>query len=297
MNYDIMRDYSFQVVLLGTGILGMLAGVMGCYTMLRKESLIGDGVAHASLPGVVLAFLLFGSKNLEVLLAGALFTGGLSILCIRVIIRHTKIKLDGALAMVLSVFFGGGLVLLTISQKIPNANQAGLDTFIYGQASTMLMRDVKIVAGFAIICTVIVASFWKEFKLIVFDKEYAYTIGLPVGRLEILLTLMIVGTIVIGLQSVGVILVSAMMIAPAVGAKQWVKNLGGMTILSATFGMMSALLGTYTSAINEGIPTGPTIVVYSSLIAIVSIFIKLKTQISIRYTVKRKYKQISRLNK
>ncbi len=278
MDCAILKDYSFQVVLLGTGILGILAGIMGCYTMLRKESLIGDGVAHASLPGVVLAFLLFGSKNLEVLLAGALFTGGLSILCVRTIVRHTKIKLDGALAMVLSVFFGGGLVLLTISQKIPNANQAGLDTFIYGQASTMLIRDVKIVATFALICVALVLIFWREFKLIVFDQEYAYTIGMPVRRLEMLLTSIIVGTIVIGLQSVGVILVSAMMIAPAVGAKQWVNSLAKMMILSAIFGMISALLGTYTSAINQGIPTGPTIVLYSSFIAILSIVIRLKAK-------------------
>lgn len=276
MDLEILRDYSFQVVLLGTGILGMLAGAMGCYTVLRKESLLGDGVAHASLPGVVLAFLLFGSKNLEILLLGALSTGALAVFCIRKIVENTKIKLESALAMILSIFFGGGLVLLTISQKIPNANQAGLDKFIYGQAATMLMRDVKIIGGFAIVCMVLLILFWKEFKIITFDIEYAKTVGISVNIIETILMGIMVGTIVIGLQSVGVILVSAMMVAPAVAARQWTNSLGKMMLLAAGIGTVSSILGTYTSAVNNGIPTGPTIVLYSSAIAIISIIVKLK---------------------
>lgn len=274
MGIEILSDYSFQIVLLGTGILGILAGAVGCFTMLRKQSLLGDGIAHASLPGVVIAFLLFGSKDLEVLLLGALATGGLSIACINLIVNNTKIKLDSALAMILSVFFGAGLVLLTISQKIPNANQAGLDTFIYGQASTMLLRDVKIIGLYALVCIIIMAVLWKEFKIIAFDREHAKTIGISVNKVERILSLMIVGTIVIGLQSVGVILVSAMMVAPAIGARQWVKKLETMVLIAAIFGLIASMSGTYVSAVNEGIPTGPTIVVCSSSIAIISIILK-----------------------
>lgn len=271
MGIEILSDYSFQIVLIGTALLGMLAGAVGCFSMLKKQSLLGDGVAHSSLPGVVIAFLVFGIKNLEVLLLGALLTGGLSVLCINLIVKNTKIKLDSALAMVLSVFFGAGLVLLTISQKIPNANQAGLDSFIYGQASTMLLRDVKIIAIYAIVCVALLIIFWKEFKIITFDKEHARTIGMKVPVLEGLLSLIIVGVIVIGLQSVGVILVSAMMVAPAIGARQWTKKVEYMVVLASIFGMIASTLGTYISAVNEGIPTGPTIVLCSCIIAIISV--------------------------
>lgn len=275
---DILFDYSFQIVMLGTGILGILAGVMGCFTMLRKQSLLGDAIAHASLPGVVLAFLIFESKDLELLLCGAIITGTISNICINTIVKHSKIKLDSAMAMVLSVFFGGGLILLTISQKIPNANQAGLDRFIYGQASTMLLRDVKTIGVYALICIIIIVFFWKEFKLVTFDREYAKTNGISLGCLESILTVMVVGTIVVGLQSVGVILVSAMLVAPAIGARQWVDRLESMVVLAAILGGVSALLGTYISAVNQGIPTGPTIVLCSTVIAIISIIVKLSYQ-------------------
>lgn len=268
---EIITDYTFQVVLLGTVILGYVSGTLGCYTVLRKESLISDSVAHSALPGIVLAFLIVGSKKLEVLLLGAILTGGLSIACTKYIVKHTKLKLDSVLAMVLSVFFGAGLTLLTVSQKLPNANQAGLETFIYGQASTILLRDVKIIAMASIFIVLTILILWKEFKIITFDKEFAYTIGLPVTRLETLLTGIIVVAIVIGLQSVGAILMSAMMIAPAIAAKQWMDNMGKMFLVSGILGVIASTLGTLTSAIYTGIPTGPTIVVYGSLIAILSI--------------------------
>ncbi len=142
----LLSDYTFQVVALGSALLGVTSGVLGCFAVLRKQSLLGDGVSHAALPGVVMAFLLTGSKNTEVLLLGALLTGIMSTLLIMIIVKYSRIKFDSALALVMSVFFGLGLVLLTYSQKVPNANQAGLNRFIYGQASTMLDRDVVLMA-------------------------------------------------------------------------------------------------------------------------------------------------------
>lgn len=270
---EILKDYTFQIVALGACMLGIFSGGLGCYTMLRKESLLGDGIAHSALPGVVLSFLIVGSKDLEILLLGALCTGVLSALLIKIIVAYTKIKMDSALAMTLSVFFGLGMVLLTISQKIPNANQAGLDKFIYGQASTMLMRDVKIIVGCGILFILIIILCWKEFKLIIFDKEFAYTLGYPIWKIESLLTMMIIVTIIIGLQSVGVILMSAMLVAPAIGARQWSHNLGQLMILSGIMGGITSILGVYTSAYYSGIPTGPTIVMYSTFFAMVSILI------------------------
>jgi manganese/zinc/iron transport system permease protein len=142
--WSLLSDYTFQVVALGSALMGVISGVMGSFAVLRKQSLLGDGVSHAALPGVVTAFLLTGSKQTEVLLTGALISGLMATLLMVNIVRHSRVKFDGALALVMSVFFGLGLVLLTYVQKQPNANQAGLNRFIFGQASTLLRRDLAI---------------------------------------------------------------------------------------------------------------------------------------------------------
>ena len=204
----LLNDYTFQVVAFGTALLGIISGVLGSFAVLRKQSLLGDGVSHAALPGVIMAFLLTGSKNTEVLLLGALLTGIIATLLIMTIVKHSRIKFDSALALVMSVFFGLGLALLTYSQKIPNANQAGLNRFIYGQASTMLERDVVLMAVTGGVLLFFVTLFWKEFKLFSFDPEFAETIGFSTRKLNLLLSFLIVMAIIVGLQTVGVILMS-----------------------------------------------------------------------------------------
>ena len=167
--FTLFKDYTFQTVALGSAILGLLSGILGSFAVLRKQSLLGDGVSHAALPGVILAFVLTGSKNTEVLLFGALVSGLIATLFIISIVKHTRIKFDSALALVLSVFFGFGLVLLTFVQKIPNSNQAGLKRFIFGQASTLLQKDVTFMVLCGVILLILVLLFWKEFKLFIFD--------------------------------------------------------------------------------------------------------------------------------
>ena len=135
-------DYTIQIVSMGSALLGIVSGVIGSFAVLRKQSLLGDVVSHAALPGIALAFIFVQVKDTNVLLIGALIAGLLATGAVRVIDKYSRIKFDSALALVLSVFFGAGLVLLTYIQKIPNANQAGLDKFIFGQASTLLKKDV-----------------------------------------------------------------------------------------------------------------------------------------------------------
>lgn len=268
---SLLNDYTFQVVALGSALLGIISGVLGSFAVLRKQSLLGDGVSHAALPGVVLAFLLTGSKNTEVLLLGALLTGLFATFLIVQIVRHSRIKFDTALALIMSVFFGGGLVLLTYSQKIPNANQAGLSRFIYGQASTLLARDVSLMLVCGILLIFVVLLFWKEFKLLSFDAEFAQTLGFPTSRLNLLLSFLIVVAIIIGLQTVGVVLMSAMLIAPAVAARQWSNRLWVMVTLAALFGAVSGICGTLLSSAVSGLPTGPVIVVCVTVIAVFSL--------------------------
>ncbi|MFW5705544.1 MAG: metal ABC transporter permease, partial [Bacteroidota bacterium] len=273
MLHTLYADYTVRIIAGGTLILGMLSGLLGVFAVLRKQSLLGDAVAHASLPGIALAFLISGMKSQLWLLSGAAIAGWIASLWITGIIKNTRIKSDSALAMVLAVFFGIGLVLLTYIQKIPDANQAGLETFLFGQAATLVRRDVINMAVISAMVLVVLLLFWKEFKLITFDPQFARSAGFRVKFLDILLNTLIVVAIVLGLQAVGVILMSALLIAPAAAARQWTNRLGTMAVLAAVFGAMAGLTGTVVSASGSNISTGPVIVLSAiGLVAISFVF-------------------------
>ena len=267
----ILQSYTTQMVLLGTALLGLASGIAGTFAVLRKESLIGDGLSHAALPGVVIAFLLTGIKDIEVLIAGAALSSITAAWLITITVENSKIKFDGALATILSAFFGLGMVLLTYVQSLNNAGQAGLSKFIFGQAATILARDVYITSAAALIIIVLTALFWKELKLISFDVEYAKTLQIPVTFTLILYRALLIMTIIIGIQSVGAILISSLLIAPAVGARQWTNKLGTMCILAGFFGMISAIGGTIWSTTVQKLPTGPAIIVILSVIVLSSL--------------------------
>lgn len=267
----IFQSYTTQMVLLGTALLGLASGIAGTFAVLRKESLIGDGLSHAALPGVVIAFLLTGIKDIEVLIAGAALSSITAAWLITITVENSKIKFDGALATILSAFFGFGMVLLTYVQSLNNAGQAGLSKFIFGQAATILARDVYITSVAALIIIVLTALFWKELKLISFDVEYAKTLQIPVTFTLILYRSLLIMTIIIGIQSVGAILISSLLIAPAVGARQWTNKLGTMCILAGLFGMISAIGGTIWSTSVPKLPTGPAIIVILSILVLLSL--------------------------
>ena len=267
----ILQSYTTQMVLLGTALLGLASGIAGTFAVLRKESLIGDGLSHAALPGVVIAFLLTGIKDIEVLIIGAALSAITAAWLITITVENSKIKFDGALATILSAFFGLGMVLLTYLQSLNNAGQAGLSKFIFGQAATILARDVYITSAAALIIIVLTALFWKELKLISFDVEYAKTLQIPVTFTLILYRSLLIMTIIIGIQSVGAILISSLLIAPAVGARQWTNKLGTMCTLAGLFGMVSAMGGTIWSTTVQKLPTGPAIIVILSVIVLLSL--------------------------
>ena len=267
----ILQSYTTQMVLLGTALLGLASGIAGTFAVLRKESLIGDGLSHAALPGVVIAFLLTGIKDIEVLITGAALSSITAAWLITITVENSKIKFDGALATILSAFFGLGMVLLTYVQSLNNAGQAGLSKFIFGQAATILARDVYITSAAALIIIVLTTLFWKELKLISFDVEYAKTLQIPVTFTLILYRSLLIMTIIIGIQSVGAILISSLLIAPAVGARQWTNKLGTMCILAGFFGMVSAIGGTIWSTTIQKLPTGPAIIVILSVIVLLSL--------------------------
>ena len=267
----IQNDFTFRVVSFGSLVLGMISGALGCFAVLRKQSLIGDAISHCTLPGIAIAFLITNSKNIEVLLFGALISGLLSMYLITTITSHSKLKFDSSLALVLSVLFGIGIVFLTYIQKNSGSHQAGLEKFIFGQASSLLKRDVRIMIITGIVLFSMMIVFWKEFKLVTFDPVFAQTIGIPSTFFGGFLSLLMVLGIVIGLQTVGVILMSALLISPASAARQWTDKLSVMVVLSSLFGGMSGVLGTMVSSYIPGIPTGPTIVAFMSIIVLGSL--------------------------
>jgi manganese/zinc/iron transport system permease protein len=268
---DLFGNYTLRTVGLGAAFLGIVNGVLGSFAVLRKQSLLGDAISHAALPGIALAFLLTGSKATIVLLLGAAAAGWIGTLLVMNIVKNTRVKYDSALGLVLSVFFGFGLVLLTYIQRMPVASQAGLDTFLFGQAATLLARDVATIGILGSAVLLIVLAVWKEFKLLCFDPDFALSLGFPIRWLDVLLITLLVTSIVIGLQTVGVVLMSAMVVAPAAAARQWTDRLGAMVAISAFFGALAGAGGALVSSLTARLPAGPTIVLCLTAIVLVSL--------------------------
>ena len=270
---DFLSDYTLRTVTIGAALLGIVSGALGTYAVLRKQSLLGDTISHAALPGIAIAFLITGTRSSVVLMLGAMIAGWIGTLFVMAITRTTRVSYDSSLGTILSVFFGFGLVLLTVIQKLPNANQAGLSTFLFGQAAALVQAEVITMGIIGTIALIPVALFWKEFSLLSFDPEYGRSLGLPMQWLDILLTSLLVMAIVLGLQTVGVVLMSAMIVAPAVAARQWTNKLGTMIFLSAFFGALSGMTGAILSSYIPRLPTGPTIVLCISAIVLVSLLL------------------------
>jgi manganese/zinc/iron transport system permease protein len=268
---NLFSDYTLRIVLIGAFILGITAGSLGVFAILRQQSLLGDAIAHATLPGICIAFIITQQKTPIILLIGAGIAGWIGTLVIKIITEQSRIKKDAALGIILSVFFGLGLALLTIVQRMPTATKAGLDKFLFGNAATLLKEDVVTMGILAAIVFALLFLFWKEFKIIVFDQNYAKSLGMNIHLIDMTLTTLLVIAIVIGLQTVGVVLMSAMLVAPAAAARQWTDRLGIMVFISALIGAAAGTAGAITSSLMTNLPTGPTIVVYLSIFVFTSL--------------------------
>jgi manganese/zinc/iron transport system permease protein len=267
----LLDDYTFRVVALGAAALGATSGALGTFAVLRRQALVGDAISHAALPGIVLAYLVTGARGSLALLVGAAVTGFLAVLLVGAVVRTTRVKADSALGIWLSVFFGVGLVLLTYVQRRPDASQAGLDRFLFGQAATVLRDDVWTMAILGAAVLAVLAAIWKQLKVLAFDADFGSTLGLRMRSTEILLTILLVVAIVIGLQMVGAVLMSAMVVAPAAAARQWTNRLGPMTVLAAAVGAGAGVVGAIVSSEVERLPTGPTIILVATAFVALSL--------------------------
>jgi manganese/zinc/iron transport system permease protein len=272
IDFLLLTEPNTRYVVLGSILLGASSAIVGCFTFLQKRALVGDAVAHSVLPGVCGAFLMAGTKNPLFLILGAFVSGWLSIICMNLITRYSKLKEDTAVALILSVFFGFGVMLLTYIQQSGNASQSGLESFLFGKAAALVGSDVWVFGGLAALMLLLVGLFYKEFIIVIFHKNFAQTIGLPIVAIEILLTTLTVLAVVVGIQSVGVVLMAAMLVTPAAAARFWTDKLHYMLFISAGFGALAAIGGAFVSYIQTQMPTGPWIVLVASAIAMFSFF-------------------------
>jgi manganese/zinc/iron transport system permease protein len=271
----LLQDYNTRIVMLGTGLLGMAAGMVGSFTLLRRRALMGDALSHATLPGVGLAFLLaplmgFDEKSLPVLLTGAALSGSCGVFAILYVRSMTRLKEDAALGIVLSVFFGAGIAILSIVQQLPAYHAAGLESFIYGKTASINASDARLIALSGMLSVVVVTLMFKELTLLCFDEGFAASRGYPIRVLDLLLMTLVVVVTIIGLQAVGLVLMIALLVIPAAAARFWTHDLRRMTLISSAIGGVGGIAGSAMSGLFDKLPSGPMIVIVCSCLFFLS---------------------------
>ncbi|MGC3969324.1 MAG: iron chelate uptake ABC transporter family permease subunit [Pirellulales bacterium] len=263
--------YNTIVVLLGTALLGAGAGLVGCFAVLRGRALVGDVIAHSALPGLCLAFLIAGRRNLTPLLIGALATGVLSVLLLTVLRRVTRVKDDALLGTIRSVFFGAGVVLITyVQNRSVDGSKAGLKSYILGKTAGMVAADVQLIGGVALAALLCIILLYKELRLASFDPGFARVQGWPALLLDNVQLMLAALITVVGLPAVGAVLVAAMLILPGVTMRFWTDRLSKLLIGAALIGAAIGGLGTLTSAHYSLVPAGPVIILVGTAFFLVS---------------------------
>jgi manganese/zinc/iron transport system permease protein len=292
----LLRNYNTRLVVICTMLLGCACGLMGGFLLLRKRSLMGDTLSHATLPGVCLAFfigvMLGGQgKSLSLLLLGATATGVLGCATVLFIRNRSRIKDDAAMGIVLSVFFGAGVALLTMVTKMPEGAAAGLESFIYGKTASMVLSDFRLLTVVTVSVLGLSVLLFKEFRLLCFDEVYAAAQGWPVKRLDVLLLALVTAVTVAGLQAVGLILIIAFLITPAAAARFWTDRLDQMLLLSAVIGGVSGWMGASVSALIPNMPAGALIVLVAASFFLFSMLFGIERGVLVRFMRQLKLKR------
>lgn len=283
------QDPSIAWVVLGITLLGVGSAYVGTFSFLDKKALLGDAISHAVLPGICLGFMVAGEKNPVYIVTGAFLSGAVATFMSSWLKRNTKLSEDTIIATILSVFFGFGIVLLTALQKSGNPEIAGLNSFIFGNAIGISEADLMLYGGLSLVIILVLTVLLKEFRLMVFDPEYGKAIGFPMKSISFLFNVLMILAVVIGIQAIGVVLMAALLITPGAAARFWTDRLNPLLILAALFSVLSGILGTYVSFVLPQMPTGPWVVVFLSLFALISFLISPKSGIIFRYFARRKY--------
>ncbi len=256
-------------VTIGSALLGGAAGVVGAFAVLRRRSLVGDMLAHASLPGVCLAFIITGSRDLLGLSIGALASGLLAIGLMTLVVRYTRTKEDAAIGIMLSAFFGAGIVLLSyVTRSAEGGNSTGLNSYLFGEPGNMVDSDLALLGVVAVIAIAAVAMAFKEFKLVAFDPDFARSQGWPTTALDLAMMALVAVVTIVGLPIVGVILMAAMIIMPAATARLWTNRLHALLFLAGAIGVATGGVGV---RVSRDLPAGPTIVLVGAALFVFSL--------------------------
>lgn len=257
--------YNSTLVTIGAALLGVAAGATGTFLFLGKRALVSDAISHATLPGVGLAFIamvLLGGdgRALPVLLLGSALSAGAGLLYVSWLTRRTRLSEDAAIGAVLSVFFGAGVVLLTVIQSMSAGRQAGLETFLLGATAGMVWSDAVTIAIGGALVLALVVLLRRPMTIVAFDPEFAAGYGMDVRRIDLAMMALALAITVIGLKIVGLILIVALLIIPAVAARFWSNRVGHVVLIAGGLGGVAGYAGAAASTTAPDLPTGPIIV-------------------------------------
>ena len=274
---DFFGNHIFRMVFFGTSIIGVVAGALGAFAYLRKQSLISDVIGHAALPGALLAFLtavvVFGTngRTMLFLVIGAVITGTLAALFANAVAARTRIAIDTAMAISLTTFFGLGMLLLRIIANNPYPGKGGIQDYLFGNAASITMADLYTSIAVGTFALALMIVFWKEFALRTFDPVLSTMLGFRARVIDTIMFTTIVIAIVIGVKAVGFVLMVAFVVTPPAAARQWTNSLPSMVALSGLFGGLGSGLGAYLSISMGNVPTGPVIVLILFAIFLLSL--------------------------
>lgn len=285
---DCFRDPVLRGPTIGSLLMALAASLVGVILFVRKRSLLGEALSHATYPGVILALFCSGLLSLTemipwLILTGAALSSLTGYFLIDLLERKFRVSNDAALCFVLALFFGLGITLASLAQNAYSSLFQQIQTYLYGQAATMTDLHIIIYGILSFFIVGMIFLFYKEILSLSFDKSYARTSGLPTRLLSFLLLLLVMLAVVIGIRSVGVILMSALLIAPAIAARQFTNRLSQMFILSGLFGMLSSYLGVNLSLLIPGMPTGPMMILVAGTFALLALLFAPERGLFIRY--------------
>lgn len=285
---DFFSDHTFRMVFLGTSVIGLVAGALGTFAYLRKQALISDVISHAALPGTLIAFLgavvVLGTdgRNMGALILGAVIVGTLAVLAANGITSMTKIRIDTAMAVTLTVFFGGGMLLMRVISNGSFPGKGGVQDYLFGNASVITIADLRTSIAVGAAALVMMTVFWKEFTLRTFDPDHATVLGFRPRVIDTLMFTTIVIATVIGVKAVGLVLMVAFVVTPPAAARQWTRTVPSTVVLSGVFGAAGSGIGAYASIALGRVPTGPMIVLTLFAIFVVSLLVSPRRSIVAR---------------
>ncbi len=273
---SVVNSSSLLGVVLSTVLLSVSTGMIGILAVLGKRSMAADVVSHSMLPGVCLGFLLTSSSDIGVLMSGALVSGAISLTAMHFVLRKGTHKPEVAQAVVLSTFFGFGVVLLSPVLRHHSGEQSGVTHLLFGNLAALTIDDVSFLLPWSIAIVSIIALFRNRLKAYLFDTDFYLATGAKSWPMEFFISGLLISAIGIGIKSAGVVFVSSLLVLPCIAAMQWTYSIQIIMALTILFSCLSALLGVMLSFAYPSLSSGATVVLVNSLIVVISVIFKRK---------------------